>query len=108
MEGYADYSAGLRTASTVGGASTVQPPTPVNPSCFGNIEDVKEMAISTASRVERLVDRMVGAEPKAEDSSELVPGCFGLLNVADDHARTIRGALQNIIDNCNRLEKHLP
>ena len=89
------------------GAAPAQPPKTVNPSCFGNIEDVTGSAESAAGRVERLINRLIGEEP--QDVGKEPEACaFGLFNVAEQHARDIRKSLQRIFYAVDRIEKHLP
>lgn len=105
MEATATYPAGLGAGSQR--ALNPVAPTPVNPSCFGNIEDVVGSAESAAGRVERVVNRLIGEEP-VDPRAEGKPAAFGLFNLADEHARDIRRHLQRIFHAVERLEKQLP
>jgi hypothetical protein len=82
---------------------------PVNPSCFGNIEDVAAQAQRTAELVEGIVARLCGVEPSGDPSvrGTEVP-TTSLFDSADRHAREIRGNLGRIEQAMARLEKHLP
>lgn len=105
MEGRA-----VSTAAYAGGLDVrgpTPPPTPSNPSCFGNIEDVVGTAESTAGRVERLVNRLIGEEPAEKLADGKIVNA-GLLHIADEHARDIRRHLQRIFYAVERLEKQLP
>lgn len=110
MEGQAFGYAGLqqRMQYDAQRANTVVP-TPVNPSCFGNIEDVRSMAVGVAQRVESIVERLAGiAPPSPEAGGNPSKTSSGLLDEADDNARSIRVSLQRIVTAVDRLEKALP
>lgn len=102
----------LETGRAVGQAGygdtrTSTAPKPVNPSCFGNVEDVSTNSSAVAQNVERLVARLCGAQP-AEGSGEPSPAPNGLFEEADTQARYIRANLARIQAAMDRLEKHLP
>lgn len=81
----------------------------VNPSCFGNVEDVSAHSSLVAQNVERLVERLCGVEPNgAETSRDPMPPTNGLFDEADRQARYIRFNLARIEAAMNRLEKSLP
>jgi hypothetical protein len=90
--------------------NTAALPTPVNPSCFGNIEDVTGTCSTAANRVERAVDRLCGVVPTADSTraGNEIGGPNGLFDAADRQARDIRGSMDRIFAALDRLEKHLP
>lgn len=82
---------------------------PVNPSCFGNIEDVCQQSVSVANRVEKLISRLCGFPPPGPAETNAIQGePNGMLEAADRQARDIRLNLQRILDATERLEKQLP
>ena len=85
-------------------------PKPVNPSCFGNVEDVCIQSSAVALRVEKLVNRLCGFPPPSNaDSAKDIQGePNGMLEAAARQARDIRVNLQRILDATDRLEKQLP
>lgn len=102
MEGRA-----VSTAEYAGRAPTVKP---VNPSCFGNVEDVCKQSEAVAQRVEKIINRLCGfPPPSAPEQTAAVQGePNGMLEAADRQARDIRVNLQRILDATDRLEKQLP
>lgn len=95
--------------SGLSGARTVTAPKPVNPSCFGNIEDVAVQSHRVADRVEKLASRLAGFPPPSPDAGNAVEGePNGLMEAADRQARDIRNNLQRIIDAVERIEQRLP
>ena len=84
-------------------------PKPVNPSCFGNIEDVCNQSARVAAMVEKIVNRLCGHPPPNPPESGAIQGePNGMLEAADCQARDIRTNLQRILDATDRLEKQLP
>lgn len=111
MEGRALGYAGDGGGIQAGAQRALNPvaPKPVNPSCFGNIEDVCIQSNSVALRVEKLVNRLCGYPPPSPEGGNAIQGePNGMLEAADRQARDIRVSLQRIIDASDRLEKQLP
>lgn len=107
MDANATYPAGMQACSQR--ALNPVAPRPVNPSCFGNIEDVCQQAQAAALRVERLINRLCGHPPPSPKATNAIQGePNGMLEAADRQARDIRVNLQRILDATDRLEKQLP
>lgn len=101
------HGVALNTADTMNAARAA--PKPVNPSCFGNVEDVTGTCSSVASRVERVVARLCGQLPPSTDGAGQITGePNGLFEAADRQARDIRSSMDRIIDAVTRLEGSLP
>lgn len=84
------------------------PPKAVNPSCFGNVESVREVCESAAGRVERAVAKLCGDPPPSPGADGPLPSAHGLFGIADLHARDIRESMKRIFDAIERLESQLP
>jgi hypothetical protein len=113
MEGQSIGIAGYNPGGIQAGSQRAHPapPTvkPVNPSCFGNVEDVCRQSEAVASRVEKLISRLCGFPPPSPDAGNAIQGePNGMLEAADRQARDIRANLQRILDATDRLEKQLP
>jgi hypothetical protein len=108
MEASATYPAGVFRAGDQRALNPVAPK-PVNPSCFGNVEDVCIQSSAVAQRVENLVNRLCGFPPPSPEAGNAIQGePNGMLEAADRQARDIRANLQRILDATDRLEKQLP
>lgn len=100
-----------RSACDVQSDHPGQPPAPgANPSCFGNLEDVRGTAEAAVHRVERAVARLVG---HLTDTTDATIGLQSgrpphLFDAADQDARDIRGFCDRIFAAVDRLEKNLP
>lgn len=95
---------GMQRTTVPGNAPKV-----VNPSCFGNVEDVCGMSGSAAARVDKVVNRLCGLPPPQPDSAGSIQGdANGLFEATDRQAREIRANLERIFAAVDRLEKNLP
>lgn len=109
MEGYAAASNQAQSTRVIlGSPGAISAPRPVNPSCFGNIEDVSGMCATVASRVEKMVNRMIGDPPPSPEATGIAPGAVGLFGIADLHAREVRESMKRILTALDRLETSLP
>lgn len=96
------------TGSQIPGRSP-PPPQAVNPSCFGNIEDVCAMCLSAAQRVERTVARLAGDFPAEDPAGKGIANSpNGLFDAADRQAHDIRDSMRRIGRALDVLEKALP
>lgn len=109
----ADTYAAEREANAARGQSYIPRPAPppvlksANPSCFGNIEEVRGTCEAAADRVERAVSRLCGSVPTEPRAGER-PAADGLFSQADEQARDIRKAMDRIFAALDRLESQLP
>lgn len=103
-----DSTRAVSTAEYAGRAGAQALPKAVNPSCFGNIEDVCQQASAVAQRVEKLINRLCGYPPPTPTDPSVQSEPDGLLEAADRQARDIRANLQRVLDATERLEKQLP
>ncbi len=102
-------TAGSRHAADMGARSgLVEPPRAVNPSCFGNIEDVTSTCSSVAQRVERTVARLCGDYPAAESKPAQGNSPNGLFDAADRQAHDIRESMSRITRALDILDKATP
>lgn len=88
-------------------SSVTDSPSAINPSCFGTLGERAQYAQQTATRLEGVVDRLIGAEPQSieKDSEGIVGGLFGDAYL---HCATICKSSERINAALDRLEKFLP